>query len=152
VLSVQTYARLASQYGDDIMTPLAELEDFRKDMEPTLLEKQGKLRSLATDLQVCCILHVYFLYPAAVCNMLQERAFAYCCSTSDRKSTPLYSRHHVATQCCEGHLQGAKMSAAAERKQAERALQKQSQLVAAAKIQERNTADRNRFVQYSASW
>lgn len=77
MLLVQTYARLASQYGaDDIMTPLAELEDFKKDMEPTLLEKQSKLRSLATDLQVCCILHVYFLYPAAVWNMLQERAFA----------------------------------------------------------------------------
>lgn len=66
---------------------------------------------------------------------------------SDRKGIPLYSRHHVATQGYEGHLQGARMSAAAERKQAERALQKQSQLAAAAIVQERNTADRNRFVQ-----
>ena len=70
---MQTYARLASQYGaDDIMTPLAELEDFRKDMEPTLLEKQSKLRSLATDLQVCCSLHVYFLYPAAAATCCER--------------------------------------------------------------------------------
>ena len=122
MLCVQTYARLASLYGaDDIMTPLEELEDFKKDMEPTLLEKQSKLRSLATDLQVCCSLHIYFLYTAAVCNMLQKRALAQCCNMSDRKSIPLYSRHHAATQCCEFHLQGARMSAAAKREQAERA-------------------------------
>ena len=92
------------------MTPLEELEDFRKDMEPALLEKQSKLRSLATDLQVCCSLHVYFLYTAAVCNMLQKRAlaqYATCCNMSDKKGIPLYSRYHAATQCCEGHRQGA---------------------------------------------
>ena len=72
MLCVQTYARLASQYGaDDIMTPLEELEDFRKDMEPTLLEKQSKLRSLATDLQVCVV-----VFMSTSCTRLQS---ATCC-------------------------------------------------------------------------
>ena len=44
-------------------------------------------------------------------------------------------------------LQGARMSAAAEREQAERAMQKQSRLVAVARVEERNTADRDRFMQ-----
>lgn len=38
------------------------------------------------------------------------------------------------------------MSAAAEREQAERATQKQRRLVATARVEERNIADRDRFM------
>ena len=48
-------------------------------------------------------------------------------------------------------LQGARMSAAAEREQAERAMQKQSRLAAAAEANERNIADRDRFVRELAA-
>ena len=48
-------------------------------------------------------------------------------------------------------VQGAKMSAVAEREQSERALQKQSRLTAAAEAHERNAADRDRFMRELAA-
>ena len=50
---VQTYANLVSVYmEDDVNTELAELEEFRKQLEPTSMANQSKLRSMQTDLQV----------------------------------------------------------------------------------------------------
>ena len=48
-------------------------------------------------------------------------------------------------------VQGAKMSAVAEREQSERALQKQSRLTAAAEAHERNVADRDRYMRELAA-
>jgi len=50
---LQTYARLLSTYGDeDIMMEVAELEQWKRDVEPQHLANQNKLRSLKTELQV----------------------------------------------------------------------------------------------------
>ena len=50
---VQTYANLVSVYmEDDVNTELAELEEFRKQLEPTSMANQSKLRTMQTDLQV----------------------------------------------------------------------------------------------------
>ena len=48
-------------------------------------------------------------------------------------------------------VQGAKMSAVAEREQSERALQKQSRLAAAAEAHDRNVGDRDRFMREMAA-
>ena len=52
-MSVQTYANLVSVYmEDDVNTELTELEEFRKQLEPTSMANQSKLRTMQTDLQV----------------------------------------------------------------------------------------------------
>ena len=52
-MSVQTYANLVSVYmEEDVNTELAELEEFRKQLDPTSMANQSKLRTMQTDLQV----------------------------------------------------------------------------------------------------
>ena len=52
-MCVQTYANMVSVYmEDDVNTELTELEEFRKQLEPTSMANQSKLRTMQTDLQV----------------------------------------------------------------------------------------------------
>ena len=63
-MCVQTYANLVSVYmEDDVNTELAELEEFRKQLEPTSMANQSKLRTMQTDLQVGELLHMLSASP-----------------------------------------------------------------------------------------
>ena len=178
-MCVQTYANLVSVYmEDDVNTELAELEEFRKQLEPTSMANQSKLRTMQTDLQVGELLHMPITSPPF--NVIQHLS---CPGFYARKAV-LFMRwtgpskqagEHMAGQASSSGssnsradrwllnrdtgtttsnaiaMQAARLSVVAEREQSERALQKQSRLTAASEANDRATANRDQFMRELAA-
>lgn len=70
---MQNRARLAAAYGEeDLSASLEELEEFARDLEPTMRESGNKLKARETDVKV-----VFFTIPRSPCCAARALKFIY---------------------------------------------------------------------------